>query len=59
MTTSFNFVGLNEREMVANEAKDFKSVLVMLNEVFMASYFALSQFLLKYVLLCDRHNEKR
>lgn len=33
VTTSFNFVGLNEREFVANEAKDFKSVLILLNEV--------------------------
>lgn len=33
VTTSFNFVALNEREDVANEAKDFKSVLILLNEV--------------------------
>ncbi|XP_037028017.1 uncharacterized protein LOC119068515 isoform X2 [Bradysia coprophila] len=32
VTTSFNFVGLDERENVANQAKDFKSVLVFLDE---------------------------
>lgn len=39
MTTAFNFVELDKRENVASEAKDFKSVLVLLNEVICIAYF--------------------